>query len=520
MIKVLIAEDEQGILNSIFHAFSWENMGCEITGLAQNGIQALEFCLANPPDIIISDIVMPGIDGITFLRYIKEKYPRTQFIILTGHRNFEYARDALNLGAALFLLKPINFTELNTAIHKLIDSILLEKENQQQENQQEYILNNLLKGHIYSKNDFTPKIQLLLNSLSLFRVCTFQFDDNQEQDIFRIQNLALFCGQKMQSRNYIPVKVNSLHFVLIATGKAADNPEEMCGMFKSLQNSIYQFFHTTISIGISAVHEGFDTLHTAYTESLRALGKQFFSGNQSIHVFLTEDTEQDVLSADYNAIFRCQQKIENIISNFQGIYLNQQASFLFYEWVSSLNDNVALIKSSFIMLAVLCIRKIIGQDVQQTALFFEKYANFQKVIRCDNLEMLKDIYLNLIIDLNDYHSIKSSTKQELINKILEYIQNHYMEPISLSVVAKSVFLSPSYLSTLITNETGKNFTDIVNETRISKAIELLKDPKRKIADIAYSVGFNEPQYFSIIFKKCTNLTPRDYREFYLSNREV
>lgn len=70
---------------------------------------------------------------------------------------------------------------------------------------------------------------------------------------------------------------------------------------------------------------------------------------------------------------------------------------------------------------------------------------------------------------------------------------------------------------LITGETGKNFTDIVNEIRISKSIELLKNPKMRIADIAYSVGFNEPQYFSSIFKKCTNLTPRDYRDFYLSS---
>ena len=80
--------------------------------------------------------------------------------------------------------------------------------------------------------------------------------------------------------------------------------------------------------------------------------------------------------------------------------------------------------------------------------------------------MLKDIYLNLIIDLNDYRSIKTSNKQELINKILDYIQDHYMETISLSTVARTVFLSPSYLSTLITNETGKSFTDIVNEIRI------------------------------------------------------
>ena len=208
------------------------------------------------------------------------------------------------------------------------------------------------------------------------------------------------------------MKVNALHYALITTGQDSDHPEELRKTLKQLQNRIYQFFHTTISIGISALHSGYDTLHQAYLESLRALGKQFFSGNQSIHVFLTENTEQDLSYTDYNAVFLYQKKIETLISSFQGIYLHQQASSLFYEWIAASNGNVVLIKSSFIMLAVLCIRNIVGQDNKQTALFFEKYANFQKVLRCDTLEMLKDIYLNLIIDLNDYRSIKTSNKQE------------------------------------------------------------------------------------------------------------
>ena len=368
MIKILIAEDEQGILDSISNAFSWENMGCEISGLAQDGIHALELCLSNPPDLIISDIVMPGIDGITLLRYIKDKYPHTQFIILTGHRSFEYAKDALNLGAALFLLKPINFTELEDAILKCVERILQEEKQQQDENQQEHILSSLLNGYIYTRNDFTPRIQSLLHSLHSYRVCTFQFDDNQEQDVFRIQNLALFCASTIQSTQFIPVKVNALHYVLIASGKESGQLDELKKTLKQLQSRIYHFFHTTISIGISALHSGYDALHSAYLESLRALSKQFFSGNQSIHVFLTANTDQDLTYTDYNALFLYQKRIENLIDSCQGIYLHQQAASLFYEWISAQNGNVVLIKSSFIMLAVLCIRNIVGQENKQTAL--------------------------------------------------------------------------------------------------------------------------------------------------------
>ena len=128
---------------------------------------------------------------------------------------------------------------------------------------------------------------------------------------------------------------------------------------------------------------------------------------------------------------------------------------------------------------------------------------------------LGELFVELILDLSDYRSIKSSNRQMLIQNVISYISENYQENISLNDAAKKVFLSPSYLSTLVTSETGKSFTDILNETRIQKAIQLLKDPTRKIAEIAYEVGFREPQYFTIAFKKYTELTPRDYRELYL-----
>lgn len=118
MIKLLIVEDEAGIRSSLMNAYSWAELGCELIGSAGSGIEALEICLKMSPDIVISDIVLPGIDGLTFLKYIREKNPATQFIILTGHRNFDYAKDALNLGAAFFMLKPINYSELKAAIEK------------------------------------------------------------------------------------------------------------------------------------------------------------------------------------------------------------------------------------------------------------------------------------------------------------------------------------------------------------------------------------------------------------------
>ena len=151
-------------------------------------------------------------------------------------------------------------------------------------------------------------------------------------------------------------------------------------------------------------------------------------------------------------------------------------------------------------------------------MFFKKYNNFSAIIKAESLQHLEDLFLSIILDLNDYFSIKNNPRQKIIQTILEYIEKNYQSNITLNDISHKVYLSPSYISSLIASETGKNFVDIVSEIRIQKAIELLKDPQKKISEIAHSVGFREAQYFTLTFKKYTELTPRDYRELYLTKK--
>ena len=120
-----------------------------------------------------------------------------------------------------------------------------------------------------------------------------------------------------------------------------------------------------------------------------------------------------------------------------------------------------------------------------------------------------------MIDLKDYHAVKTiANKQAVVDKILEYLENHYNETVTLSDVARMVYLSPAYVSTLISSETGKTFIDILNGIRVRKAIELIKNSNQKYYLIAEQVGFKEPQYFSIVFKKYTGMSPSEYKQLY------
>lgn len=515
MIKILIAEDEAGIRTSIANAFPWLEMGCELVGAADSGINALELCLQHVPDIIISDIVMPGIDGLTFLKYVREKYPATQFILLTGHRNFDYAKDALNLGAAVFLLKPIVYSELRDAINKLIDKIVSQQEARKTENQQEQVLRNLLAGRIYHRGSLMPQVKALLNDMLDFQVAVLRFDHDQDDSI-RMQNLLLFCESLLSGPGILLVKADAEHLVFIFMLPTSENDNDGIRAFMiQVQQRVKETFHATVSVGVSSLHHGSDQLREAFVEGLRALGRKFFSGSGSTNFFLSAQVLADeTITTDYQIITQGYREILDLVERPDSSQLNQQAGERFAVLIQPLGSQVDLLKSSFIAIAALAIKRVLKDDSRQLALLFDKYANFQKVIGCESLEELRDLFVNLVLDLSDYRSIKSCNRQTLLSKIFTYIHENYQNSITLNDIAKAVYLSPSYLSSIISNETGKGFTDILNEVRIQQAIELLKDPRRKIAEIAYTVGYNEPQYFTMIFKKHTDLTPRDYRELY------
>lgn len=516
MIKILIVEDEAGIRNSLAQAFPWHEMGCELIDSADSGISALALCMKNQPDIIISDIVMPGVDGLTFLRYVREQYPETQFIILTGHRNFDYARDAINLGASYFLTKPIVYAELLDAINKLIDKIYSQQENKRIINQREQVLRHLLTGKIFKSTEIVPQVKSFFDSLDRYQVVVFRFD-YELGDLVRQQNLQTYLETLITGQAVTLTRVDdqNLAMVLKSDSQHADS-DSLRHFLSQILSRATDTFRASLSLGVSLVHDQIDQLHEAYIESLRALGRKFFAGNGSINFFVTESQDSPGKSSqDFKTINRISDQVAEWLDRADNSTLSRDCNQLFKETIILLGDQIDLIKSISIAAIILIIKRVLKDDVRQISLLFDKYASFRKIVSCETLDELNDVFNSLVLDLADYRSIKSLSRQTLMNRILTYIQNNYQNSISLNDIARQVYLSPTYLSSIISNETGKGFSDLLNEVRIQKATELLSDPKKKITEIAYAVGYNEPQYFTMTFKKYMDMTPRDYREMLL-----
>lgn len=517
MIKILIVEDETGIRDSLMKAFTWSELGCDLIGAVDSGIAALEFCVHNHPDIIISDIVMPGIDGLTFLRYIKEKYKNTKFIILTGHRDFDYAKDALNLGAEFFMLKPIDYRELLSALTSLVNTLINESEKKKGETQKSQILHNLMCGKIYRKENVASNIHIILENISSFRIAVLQFDNEQNQDPFKLASLLDFCEKNSGILEDISsIKMDENYLALFIPISGNENVSDTKDYLLQIQNKINNFFQTTLSIGISSAQNGYENLHVAYIQGIKALGKKFFNGINSINIFIEEtpyDSKEEL--TDYHFITTFSDQIREYINLYQEEELLNQTKTLFKQFSDSFQHNVDFLKSSFIILVVMLSRKVLGEKNKRYILFYEKHSNFQNVIRCNFINDLENLFVDIIMDLKNFIDSDNGSHTSIISKVQKYIEENYRQNITLNDVAKNVYLSPAYLSSILTSETGKSFVNILNEVRISHAIELLKNTELKISKIAYNVGFNEPQYFTLTFKKYIGETPRNYRELYL-----
>ena len=520
MIKVLIVEDEIGTRNLLVESFEWEAFGCVVSGAASSGIEAIELYLKDPPDIVITDIVMPGIDGITLLRYLKQKKDSIRFIIMTGHRHFEYAKDALDLGVSSFMLKPVSHDDLEGALKLAIESLQQENHTGEKDNHSsEKILSNLLNGYVYNLSNTSDDLRRFLVQCRSYYVAAIDFDDSDTKNSTNLQSLYAFCRGIMENDIILLSRMNNERLVLLSPvfndSRWAD---DVTLYFSNIQNRIKETLHFTVSIGVSGLMHDISRMHKAYLDAVKSLNYRFFLGEGSIN-FYSEDNENSLyMDVDIYQLLQYPPAICTAIRNTTPDQLPEAVGKLFHAIIEKLPNNPSLCRSALVCILTLCIKSIFEDNTKYMAVLLKKYQLFQTVIDCESLDSIRDVFDSIMLDLSDYNMVrKDSNKAKTLERIHQFIQDNYAEQITLNDAAKLVYLSPAYLSTLISTETGKTFIEMINEIRINKAIELLKDKTLKNYDIAQRVGFKEPQYFSFAFKKHTGLSPSEYRRLYLSD---
>ncbi len=531
MYKVLIVDDEALIRKSIEFSIDYNTLPLTVCGLAKNGLEASELIINLNPDIIITDVKMPVMDGIALIRELKENGIEKKVIVVSGYDDYGYLRQALTYGSVDYICKPVDPKELNAALAAAIKA--LDKENEkksrsiyietQLKQHREYLLEQFFTkaalGQIRSPGEIKQALEMFDISMLFSCYVCFAIDCNQAMEMPMLDYNCFILSLKELLLNEFPsYHVFFMHSDsdtlcgIITTSKIAKDVE-LLDTIADRAECILKFFGEsnglTLTMGLSNVHYSATEITDAYKEASATLCDRFYDSDSPIRCYT------DSLSAracTQLSLLDIEKKILLGISasDYKTASLNTQ---LFFDLLFSSNKfqyhtqhlalrGLALHLEEFIFESgisnktVLRLLDDIKGKIDSPSRIFVKREDIDALIA----EIIKNI--------NDDRSKKY---QNIIETVLTFMKEHYAEDISLGDAADCVNLTPSYLSALFKQYYRSSFLQSLTDIRIENAKALLQDQNQKIADIAVLCGFSNAKYFDKIFKKQVGLTPTEFR---------
>jgi len=535
-IKVFLVEDEMVIRRGIKNSIDWEKEGYIFCGEASDGELAYPMIIKEKPDILITDIRMPFMDGLELCKLVKKELPNIKILILSGYDEFDYAKEAIRLGVTEYLLKPISSGKLLEALNGVSESIRREKEDkdlvrkymeemrENTEHEKQKFFEQMIAGNLSMADALETGEKYEMNlSAGMYNLLLFRFTLGEEnRKSGELLGEAEYAIEKLTERlEYVfefQRGVEGWAFLLMA-----DNEEQMSERVKELSKDLEEIMknYSTIAYfgGIGQPVARLRELEESFREAERALAARFtmelnrIISVEDIRMAQNVDTLDDIEITSFGEIEKTRTMLEKFLNNgaedeideFVDVYINELSE----ENLKSVLMRQYIIMDAYIVMMSFC-EKFEGIEGEMQAQS-EELKNSMKTIQ--TLEEIKNyirMLLKKIIGVRD--TISGRRYSDIIEIAKDQIRKTYMsDEISLNTIAAEVGMSPSYFSSIFSKEMGKTFVEYLTEIRMDRAKELLMCSSMKTSEIGYEVGYKDPHYFSYIFKKTQNCTPKEFR---------
>lgn len=531
MIKVFLVEDEFVMREGIKKNIDWAGHGYEFCGDASDGEMAFPMIKKAQPDIVITDIKMPFMDGIELSRLLKKEMPSVEIIILSGYEEFEYAKAGIEIGVAQYLTKPISGNELLKELDLL--SAKIETRRKEKELKALY-LKEMEENRQGEKKDFFKELVSGQKSMSALLSMADKLDLNITAMWYNLVLLKANLPDKKQdgySDEYIAMdrelcelemKDKIIQFDRDLEGKAilfmADSKEELEELQSESLEKATAIFEQHEGIryfgGIGKAVGRLTALEESYATALRAFAHQYLvKENMILHL---EDEEGGIRSMqeDFNiANVEPKQVDRGKVRDFLRIGDGSEAPYFVEEYFRELGNsamNSVVFRQYIMMDLYFCAAEFVeelGASKEEIEAFDISNKELQALEGC--MRYLTRI-LQKAIEVRD--NAASSRHQDVVDEILQYIEERYAdEELSLNTIAEHVNFSPNHLSTIFSKQTGQTFIKYLTDFRMMKAKELLRCTGKRSSEISLEVGYKDPHYFSYLFKKTQGVTPTQYR---------
>ncbi len=535
MVKLFLAEDEIAMREGIKRNIPWESIGVEFCGEASDGELAWPQILEQKPDIVITDIKMPFMDGLQLAGLIRRELPDTRIVILSGYSEFEYAQEALRIGVTEYLLKPITPRQLREVIEKLAASLEEEKQKKEERidwleeekrEKSEYdrrtlfkmLLSGSMSSHAILEKADEMGLRLGAPYYGLLLLYVMPEENGHGQE--KTEELFDAIGQGAEEYYVFEHSMDSV--AILMTGKTEDEITEMADRIRKKTAAFLEEtgdLHYFFSLGRIVSH--LSQIHQVYHEAYRAASSRFFLSpdrvvkpDRPIHQLLARDNPKPI---DTDEALQ-KGNLRSIWENFMRTGTLQEAEDFVEDAFSSIGEanassilflNYLTMDCYFSMVRFL---RELGRDPDEVN---KNIGDINVVIGAltssEDAKKYLVSYLEEVIRQRD--SSTSSRNDQIIETALSYIDSNFTDgSMSLQTTAAFAGLSPNRFSTLFSHEMGMTFIEYLIGKRMERACELLMTTDMKGFEIAYASGYNDPHYFSSTFKKLKGMSPMEYRK--------
>ena len=510
----MLADDEPIMRKALLTLTDWESLGCEVVYTAANGQEVMERLKSTAPDILVTDIRMPGKDGIELAKYIWEQKLPVKVIILTAYADFSYAQSAVKYGVVDYVTKTGAFDGLIAAVEKAQDEIQESQRNAASGDQGmevRHLLKSVFDGSMYEEGEIQEDFQRMGIDLGAYLVLVLQFRMGEERERKGVKAMykslenffaMAFAGHLVQA---LPVERDMFAIVL------SDMPDNYINMVKrqcgQIVDMMDNFMQLYAYIGVGNRHETVTELKAAYEEAQRAMGYSFITEENKVHFFCEQRGEDEVYS---NEVERQMEKVCAEVGKGN----EEEVRRLFLE-LTQMQKNCHcsqhVIKNSGIFLQGRCRRILAEYDKTIYEVTGLKESISRTIYKCRHMDEYEALMYRILTGTARKVHIAVNKKESLVHECLRYIEENYSGNIMVTDIARSIGVSASYLSRIFKEHTGQTIIYTLNQKKLCKAKEYLKNTDMKIYEIAEALGFENVTYFSHFFKKYEGISPKDYK---------
>lgn len=494
MIKTLIVDDDFLVRMFLKQVTDWNSAGFLLTDDACNGKEAISIIENELPNLIITDLSMPVMDGISLIKRVREISPDICIVVLSCHDEFEYVKEAMRLGADEYILK--NLLD-EAALLKVLESVRVKinktAEIQQEKNElqrlakkgSELMLQELLVDLTRIPYTLEEQIKLCSSlgiSLELRRCAAVIATVEQTAGVILqpiceqyCRNKNAVCLGKMEQNCYMLIDLTGMH-------SQAEQREYINTFSEGMKNCIAGYLNAKTVIGVSGINCGDGGIHTAVNQAKTALDYRFYGYRIYRYTDLPVDCNlpDEAVKLLQMRSERAEVEEDKMVRLSVGTFTSLRKALLHPDRIRD-------------WFAVLTQNSLNGGNLP------------------DSLEGMEELWLASITNISNDVNEPEKSSNRAISQAVTYIQKHFNEQISLSQVASEVHLNTTYLSYLYKQEMGINFSDYLTKLRLDRIKELLRGSSRSIKDCAAAAGFQDYRNFCKLFKKDTGMRPAEYR---------